>query len=85
MADSITLKAQTRLVDGVYWAGLSELGLESSGDSLDGAHEELVHVVRSWIEFQDTAGTLGYSLSVIGFVDVGDETEIHLEFAEDLA
>jgi len=85
MADSITLKAQTRLVDGVYWAGLSELGLESSADSLDGAHEELVHVVRSWIEFQDTAGTLGYSLSVIGFVDVRDETEIHLEFAEDSA
>ena len=31
MSDSITLKAETRLVDGVYWSGLSDLGLESSG------------------------------------------------------
>ena len=85
MSDSITLKAEPRLVDGVYWSGLSDLGLESSGESLDMVRKELVHVVRSWIEFQDTAGTLGYSLSVIGFVDVRDETEIHLEFLEDLA
>jgi len=83
--DSIILKAETRLVDGIYCTGLAELGLECSSDSLDAAHEEFVHIVRSWIEFQDTAGTLSDSLSELGFLGVGEETEIHLEFLEDLA
>jgi hypothetical protein len=82
MLVAIVLRAETRFEDGVYLSALIDLGLESQSESLIGSQEELVHVVRSWIESQDTAGTLEAVLFQLGFSDVGEETEIQLEFDE---
>ena len=82
MLEAIVLRAETRFEDGVYLSALIDLGLESQSESLIGSQEELVHVVRSWIESQDTAGTLEAVLFQLGFSDVGEETEIQLEFDE---
>ena len=82
MLEAIVLRAETRFEDGVYLSALIDLGLESTGESLIGSQEDLVHIVRSWIELQDTSGTLEAVLLQLGFSDVGEETEIQLEFDE---
>jgi len=82
MLESIVIRAETSFEDGVYLSALVDLGLEATDESLIGSQEELVHIVRSWIESQDTAGTLEAVLFELGFTDVDDETEIQLEFDE---
>ena len=82
MLEAIVLRAETRFEDGVYLSALRDLGLEATGESLIGSQEELVQIVRSWIELQDTSGTLEVVLFQLGFSDVGEETEIQLEFDE---
>jgi hypothetical protein len=82
MLDVVVLTAETKFEDGIYLTTLNDLGLESSSESLGGSQEELVHILRSWIELQDTAGTLEEMLFRVGFSDVGEGTEIQLAFNE---
>jgi len=56
--------------------------LEGTGDSLGAAQEELVQVMRAWIEIHDGTESLEDALAAAGFPGVDEDTELQLEFEE---
>ena len=80
--DSVLLIARVTYDDGSYLAKVDQLPLEGSGESADEAKDELIEVVRSWI--QDHDGTVGLSriFEDAGFEGVDEETEVQLEFVD---
>ena len=68
--------------EGRYVARVNELPLEGSGDSVEEAQEELINVMRSWIEYQDGTNSLESALAEAGFLEVDEDTELQLEFLE---
>ncbi len=67
---------------GGYVATLDSLELQGSGDSVRRAQDELVEMVRSWIELRQYDETLEQALAEAGFPGLEEDTEIHLEFVE---
>ncbi len=79
---SVLVTARVAWEEGCYLAKVDQLPLEASGDSVEAAQDELVEVVRAWI--QDHDGTIGLSetLADAGFPDVEEDTEVQLEFVD---
>ena len=44
--------------------------------------EDLVQAMLSWISNRDCTDSMAGALSEAGFPDIGDDTELELEFAE---
>ena len=65
-----------------YVAKVDQLSLEGSAKSLEAAKDELIEVVRSWIQQHDGTGGLGQILAEAGFPGVEEETEVRLEFVD---
>lgn len=65
-----------------YVARIEDLGLEGEGESLEAAQDDLIQIMRAWIETHDGTDTLGDALAAAGYPDVDEETELQLEFAE---
>ena len=63
-------------------ATVDSLPLEGKGDSVKQAQDELINVMRAWIEAQDGTDSLEQTLADAGFPGVEEETELQLEFVE---
>ena len=65
-----------------FVARIENLDLEGEGNSLEAAQDDLIQVMRAWIETHDGTDTLSDALAAAGFEGVDEETEVQLEFAE---
>ena len=80
--ETVLLTAQINTEDDRYVVRLDDLGLVGEGETLEAAQEELIQIVRAWIESHDGTDTLSSVLVDAGYPGVDDETELQLEFAE---
>ena len=80
--ESVLLTARVTWEEERYVAKVDQVSLEGSGKSLEAAQDELIDVVRSWIQDHDGTGVLGQILADAGFPGVEDDTEVRLEFVE---
>ena len=80
--ETVLLTAQINMEDDRYVARLDDLALVSEGETLEAAQEELIQIVRAWIESHDGTDTLSSVLVDAGNPSVDDETELQLEFVE---
>ena len=80
--ETVVLTAMVEEVEDRYVARIDNLNLEGVGESLELAQDELIQVVRGWIESHDGADTLSDVLTDAGYAGVDEETELQLEFAE---
>ncbi len=82
MLEQLVLTATVMPDKDGYLATLDSLDLQGSGDSVSRAQDELVDMVRSWIELRQSDETLEQALADAGFPGLEEDTEIHLEFKE---
>ena len=80
--ETVVLTASIEEVEDRYVARINDLDLEGIGESLEVAQDELIQVVRAWIESHDGTDTLSDVLADAGYPGVDDETELQLEFSE---
>ena len=80
--ETVLLTAQINTEDDRYVVRLDDLGLVSEGETLEAAQEELIQIVRAWIESHDGTDTLSSVLADAGYPGVDEETELQLEFVE---
>ena len=80
--ERLILTARIDLESSEYVARVENLPIEAKGDSLEKAQEELIQVMRIWIENHDGTETLEEELAQAGFPGVGEDTELQLEFVE---
>jgi len=80
--ETVLLTAQINTEDDRYVVRLDDLGLVSEGETLEAAQDELIQIVRAWIESHDGTDTLSSVLADAGYPGVDEETELQLEFAE---
>ncbi len=80
--ERLILTARVDLESSEYVARVENLPIEAKGDSLEEAQDELIQVMRLWIENHDGTETLEEELAQAGFPGVGEETELQLEFVE---
>ena len=81
--ETVLLTAQINTEDDRYVVRLDDLGLVSEGETLEAAQEELIQIVRAWIESHDGTDTLSSVLADAGYPGVDEETELQLEFADE--
>ena len=80
--ETLVLTAKIEEVEDRYVARIDDLDLEGIGESLEVAQDELIQVVRAWIEAHDGTDTLSDVLADAGYPGVDEETELQLEFVE---
>ncbi|MEC9237156.1 MAG: hypothetical protein VYC69_00670 [Chloroflexota bacterium] len=80
--ETVLLTAQINTEDDRYVVRLDDLGLVSEGETLEAAQEELIQIVRAWIESHDGTDTLSSVLADAGYPGVDEETELQLEFVK---
>ena len=80
--ETVVLTAMVEEVEDRYVARIDNLNLEGVGESLEVAQDELIQVVRGWIESHDGTDTLSDVLADAGYAGVDEETELQLEFTE---
>ena len=80
--DTLVLTAKINHDEARYVARIENLDLEGEGESLEAAQDDLIQVMRGWIETHDGTDTLGEALAAAGYDGVDEETELQLEFAE---
>jgi hypothetical protein len=80
--ETVVLTASIEEVEDRYVARINDLDLEGIGESLEVAQDELIQVVRAWIESHDGTDTLSDVLADAGYPGVDEETELQLEFSE---
>jgi len=76
------LTARVEWQDGTYLASIESLDLAAEGDTVEAAQDELINLMRNWIEVQDARSLLEDALAQAGFPGVEEETELQLEFVE---
>lgn len=76
------MTAKVEWQDGIYLASIESLGITAEGETVEAAQNELISLVRNWIEVQDARSMLEDTLAQAGFPGVGEETELQLEFME---
>jgi len=80
--EQLVLTARVAREDGGYVARVERLPLEGSGESARQAQDELIQVMRAWIEALDAQDSLEQFLAQAGFPGVGEDTELQLEFVQ---
>ena len=80
--ERLVLTARVAQGDSGYVATVEQLPLEGLGESVREAQDQLIQVMRAWIETHDGQDTLGEALAQAGFPGVGEDTELQLEFTE---
>ena len=80
--ETLVLTARVVYQEGTYIATVDQLSLEGTGDSARQAQDELIQVVRAWIEAQDGMDRLEQELASAGLPGVDEDTELQLEFVE---
>ena len=79
---TVVISAKIEMIEDKYVATIDELELEGDGATLEAAQDELIQVMRAWIESHDGTDTLSDVLADAGYPDVDEETEVQLEFGE---
>ncbi len=67
---------------GLFVASVDGLDLQAEGETADGARDELIQAMISWISAMDCADGMAVALAEAGFPEIDEETELHLEFAD---
>ena len=80
--ETVVFTAKVEEIENGYVARVDDLELEAIGESWDTAQDELIQVVRGWIESHDGTDTLSDVLAAAGYPGVDEETELQLEFTE---
>ena len=80
--ETLVLTAKVEEIENKYVARVDDLELEAIGESLETAQDELIQVVRGWIESLDGTDTLSVALADAGYPGVDEETQLQLEFIE---
>ena len=80
--ETVFLTAKVKEIENQYVARVDDWELEAIGESLETAQDELIQVVRGWIESHDGTETLSDALADAGYPGVDEETELQLEFIE---
>ncbi len=80
--DTVVLTAKIKRDESRYVARIEDLGLVGEGESLEAAQDDLIQIMRAWIEAHDGSDTLCGALADAGYLGVDEETELQLEFAE---
>ena len=80
--ESLMLTARVTWESDRFVAKIDELSLEGAGESVEEAQDQLIQVMRSWIEENDGTDTLEQALADAGFPGVAEETELQLEFVD---
>ena len=80
--ETVFLTAKVEEIENKYVARVADVELEAIGESLETAQDELIQVVRGWIESHDGTDTLSDALADAGYPGVDGETELQLEFIE---
>ena len=80
--DTVVLEAKVVENDGRYVVRIDDLNLECEGESLETAQDEMIQVMRAWIELHDGTDNLGDAMADAGFPGVNEETELQLEFVD---
>ncbi len=80
--ETVVLTAKVDQVEDKYVARIEDLGLVGEGESLDAAQDDLIQVMRAWIESHDGTDTLSVVLADAGYPGVDEQTELQLEFVE---
>ncbi len=80
--ETVILTAKVDQVEDKYVARIEDLGLVGEGESLEAAQDDLIQVMRAWIESHDGTDTLSSVLEDAGYPGVEEETELQLEFIE---
>ncbi len=80
--ETVVLTAKVDQIEDRFVARIDDLGLSGEGDSIEAAQDDLIQVMRAWIEAHDGSDTLGDVLAAAGYLGVDEETELQLEFAE---
>ena len=78
----VVLTAKVDQVEDKYVARVDDLGLMGEGETLEAAQDDLIQVMRAWIESRDGTDTLSNVLAEAGYPGVDEETELQLEFVE---
>ena len=78
--ESVMLTARVTWESDRFVAKVDQLQLESEGGSVEEAQDQLIQIMRSWIEENDGTDTLEQLLADAGFPDVAEDTELQLEF-----
>ena len=79
---TVVITAKIEMIEDKFIAKIDELELEGEGATLEAAQDELIQVMRAWIESHDGTDTLSDVLADAGYPDVDEETEVQLEFGE---
>jgi hypothetical protein len=79
---TVVITAKIEMIEDKFVAKIDELELEGEGATLEAAQDELIQVMRGWIESHDGTDTLSDVLADAGYPDVDEETEVQLEFGE---
>ena len=80
--EATVLTARVAWEDGRYLATIEALGLVGEGETLEAAENDLINLVRNWIEIQDAKSVLEETLAEAGFPGVEEDTELQLEFVD---
>lgn len=80
--DTVVLTAKIDQDEDRYVARIEGLDLEGEGETLEAAQDDLIQIMRAWIETHDGSDTLSHALAGAGYLGVDEDTELQLEFAE---
>ena len=82
MMENLLLTAKVDQIEDRYVARIDDLSLVGEGESLEAAQDDLIQVMRAWIESHDGTDTLSAVLADAGYPGVDEDTELQLEFVE---
>ena len=80
--ETVVLTAKIDRSESRYVVRIDDLGLAGEGESLEAAQDDLIQIMRAWIESHDGTDPLGGVLADAGYLGVDEETELQLEFVE---
>ena len=80
--ESVVLKATIEQEEDRYVVRIDDLHLEGVGETLEAAQDELIQIMRAWIETHDGTDSLSKVMANAGYPGVDEETELQLEFVE---
>ena len=80
--ESVVITATIEKEEDRFVVRIDDLDREGVGESLEAAQDDLIQIMRAWIETHDGTDSLSKVLANAGYPGVDEETEVQLEFAD---
>jgi hypothetical protein len=80
--EAVVITATIEQEEDRYVVRIGDLDLEGVGDFLEAAQDDLIQIMRAWIETHDSTDSLSKVMASAGYPGVDEETELQLEFVE---